>query len=81
MKERSEAQKAEDRRDIKAFEIAKAICAASRTFGEALYITEKAANMIKLQRDKQKPNAGEYPVDRYGRKVETPDAVTSGVEG
>ena len=81
MTEKSEAQKAEDRRDIKAFEIAKAICNTSSTFGEALYITEKAANIIKRQRDKQKPSAGEYPVDRYGQRVETPDAGVSGVEG
>ena len=80
MKEKSEAQKAEDRRDIKAFEIAKAICDTSSTFGEALYITEKAAIIIKRQRDKQKPSAGEYPVDRYGQRVETPDAGASGVE-
>lgn len=81
MKERSEAQKAEDRRDIKAFEIAKAICEASSTFGEALYITEKAAIIIERQRDRQKPSAGEYPVDRYGERVETPDKDASGVEG
>lgn len=81
MKERSEAQKAEDSRDIKAFEIAKAICDTSSTFGEALYITEKAANIIKRQRDRKKPDAGEYPVDRYGQRVETPDAGASGVEG
>ena len=78
--EKSEAQKAEERRDIKAFEIAKAICEASSTFGEALYITEKAANIIKLQRDRQKPSAGEYPVDRFGKRVETPDAGASNIE-
>ncbi len=75
MTERSEAQKAEDCRDIKAFEIAKAICDASSTYGEALYLIEKAANMINRQRDKEKPSAGEYPVDRYGQKVETPDMI------
>ncbi len=80
MKERSEAQKAEDCRDIKAFEIAKAICEVSNTYGEALYITEKAVNIIKRQRDKQKPEAGKYPTDRYGCKVEMPDAEAPGVE-
>lgn len=80
MTEKSKAQKEEDRRDIKAFEIAKTICSMSNTFGEALYITEKAANIIKRQRDKQKPDAGEYPVDRFGHKVETPDAEASGVD-
>lgn len=80
MKEKSEAQKAEDLRDIKAFKIAKAICEISMTFGEALYITEKAVNIIKRQRDMKKPDAGEYPVDRYGQRVETPDADASGLE-
>ena len=80
MTERSEAQKAEDRRDIKAFEIAKAICEVSNTYGEAIYITEKAANIIKRHRDKQKPEAGEYPIDRYGCKVEMPDAKAPGAE-
>lgn len=79
MKEKSEAQKTEERRDIKAFEIAKAICGVAGTFGEALCITEKAADIIKRQRDRQKPTPGEYPVDRYGKKVETPDAGASGV--
>lgn len=80
MTEKSKAQKEEHHRDIKAFELAKTICSMSNTFGEALYITEKAANIIKRQRDKQKPDAGEYPVDRYGKRIETPDAEASGVE-
>lgn len=81
MIEKSKAQEAEDRRDIKAFEIAKVICDTSSTFGEALYITKKAVNIIKRQRNRQKPDAGEYPVDRFGHKVEMPDAETSGIEG
>lgn len=76
MTEKSKAQKEEDRRDIKAFEIAKIICSMSNTFWEALYITEKAANTIKEQRDRQKPDAGEYPIDRFGHRVKAPDAET-----
>ena len=66
-------QEEEKRRCVIAYGIAKEICEKTQTYKEALYMTEKVADMIKLSRDTEKARVLSCPTDRYGQKVELPE--------
>ncbi len=69
MSNSKEIQKNLRKNTTKAHEIAKMACNESETYGGALALLQLAASMIEWQRDREKPTAGEYPRDRYGREI------------
>lgn len=71
-------QEAEDRRCVIAYGIAKEICEKTQSYREALYIAEKAADMIKLSRDTEEAKVLPHPTNRYGKKVELPETEAPG---
>lgn len=65
-------------RNIKAHRIANFVCEVAGTYGEALYLLDKANNEVKLSMERKKAEAMPYPIDEWNNKIEMPDMEASG---
>ena len=77
-------QEAEKRRCVIAYGIAKEICEKTQTYKEALYMTEKVADMAKGIIERDMKQTGAYTTeeirDRWGNLIEVPQEDAQGIE-
>lgn len=66
--------------DIKAHELAKDIEKSTSSYHEAMTLIDRVKSNFEWARERTKVELPEYPIDRWGQKVNIPETKVPGIE-